>query len=182
MSKGNSWKTRNTTNADFGREGRKIVARELKTEPQFKLDELYITPFKSRKRYDEDGRWQYVAVERNTTPTGIKIMDDYLRYLSSGRSDMHAFADRHGLRTEEVAALVFILTGTKGVRFRQLYQMRLADDLLRFTDLPFDEVARRSGLGSPNNLYLTLRREYDMSASERRQFLQQEGDSERFRV
>ena len=60
--------------------------------------------------------------------------------------------------------------------------MRLADDLLRFTDLPFDEVARRSGLGSPNNLYLTLRREYDMSASERRQFLQQEGDSERFRV
>ena len=85
MAKGNSWKTRNRTNADFGREGRKIVKRELKSEPQF-------------------------------------------------------------------------------------------------TDLPFDEVARRSGLGSPNNMYLALRREYDMSASERRAFLQQEGDAGRFRV
>lgn len=182
MAKGNSWKTRNTTNADYGRDGRKIVARELKSEPQFKLEQLYITPFTSRKRFDEDGRWVYVPVERNTKPTGINIMDDYLRYLSAGRSDMRAFAERHGLRTEEVAALVFILTGTKGVRFRQLYQMRLADDLLRFTDLPFDEVARRSGLGSPNNLYLTLRREYNMSVSERRQFLQQEGDAGRFKI
>ena len=182
MAKGNSWKTRNRTNADFGREGRKIVKRELKSEPQFTLEELYITPFTLRKRFDEDGRWQYVAVERNTAPTGINVMDDYLGYLSEGRSDMQAFADRHGLRTEEVGALVFILTGMKGVRFRQLYQMRLADDLLRFTDLAFDEVARRSGLGSPNNMYLALRREYDMSASERRAFLQQEGDAGRFRV
>ena len=182
MAKGNSWKTRNRTAADFGLEGRKIVKRELKGEPQFTLEELYITPFTLRKRYDEDGRWQYVPVERNTAPTGINVMDDYLGYLSEGRSDMQAFADRHGLRTEEVGALVFILTGMKGVRFRQLYQMRLADDLLRFTDLAFDEVARRSGLGSPNNMYLALRREYDMSASERRAFLQQEGDAGRFRV
>lgn len=182
MAKGNSWKTGNRTNADRGREGRKIVKRELKSEPQFTLEEMYITPFTLRKRFDEDGRWEYVPVERDLKPTGIKIMDDYLGYLSAGRSDMQAFADRHGLRTEEVAALVFILTGMKGVRFRQLYQMRLADDLLRFTDLPFDEVARRSGLGSPNNLYLTLRREYNMSASERRAFLQQEGDAGRFRI
>ena len=44
------------------------------------------------------------------------------------------------------------------------------------------EVARRSGLGSPNNMYLALRREYDMSASERRAFLQKEGDAGRFRL
>lgn len=182
MAKGNSWKTRNRTNADYGYAPRKIVTRELKSEPQFALDDLYITPFRLRKRYDEDGLWQYVAVERNTAPTGIHVMDDYLAYLSEGQSDMQAFADRHGLKTEEVGALVFILTGTKGVRFRQLYQMRLADDLLRFTDLAFDEVARRSGLGSPNNMYLALRREYNMSATERRQFLCKEGDAGRFKV
>ena len=33
MAKGDSWKTRNRTNADFGREGWKIVKRELKGEP-----------------------------------------------------------------------------------------------------------------------------------------------------
>ena len=37
------------------------------------------------------------------------------------------------------------MTGIKGVRFRQMYQV--PDDLLRFTDMPFDEVARRSGAG-----------------------------------
>ena len=182
MAKGNSWKTRNRTNVDFGREGRNIMTRELKSTPQFTLDELYITPFAQRKRYDEDGRWQYVAVERPTAPTGIRIMDDYLRYLSAGQSDMQAFADRHGLKTDEVGALVFILTGTKGVRFRQLYQVRLADELLRYTDLPFDKVAQRSGLGSPNNMYLALRREYNMSATERRAFLRKEGDAGRFRL
>ena len=182
MTKGNSWKTRNRTASDFGREGRKIVKRELKSRPQFTMEQLYIAPFTSRKRFDEDGRWEYVAIERNLAPTGIWVMDDYLGYLSAGRSDMGAFAERHGLRTEEVAALVFILTGVKGVRFRQLYQMRLADDLLRFTDLPFDEVARRSGLGSSNNMYLALRREYNMSASERRAFLRLDGDLGRFRI
>lgn len=182
MAKGNSWKTRNHTRSYFGQEGRKIVNRELKSEPQFTFNDLYITPFAQRKRYEEDGRWQYVAVERRTSPTGIRIMDDYLNYLSAGQSDMQAFADRHGLKTEEVGAMVFILTGIKGVRFRQLFQMRMVDELLRYTVLPFDEVARRSGLGSPNNMYLALRREYNMSASERRAFLQKEGDVGRFRL
>lgn len=182
MAKGNSWKTRNWTAVDFGREGRKIMKRELKSEPQFKFDELYITPFVQKKRYDEDGRWQYVAVERNMKPTGLRIMDDYLCYLTAGHSDMQVFADRHGLKLDEVGAMVFILTGIKGVRFRQLYQMRLVDDLLRYTDMAFDEVARRSGLGSPNNMYLALRREYNMSATERRHFLRKEGDVGRYKL
>ena len=182
MAKGNSWKTRNWTAADFGHAPRKIMKRELKSEPQFKFDELYITPFMQKKRYDEDGRWQYVAVERNMKPTGLRIMDDYLGYLTAGHSDMQAFADRHGLKLDEVGAMVFILTGIKGVRFRQLYQMRIVDDLLRYTDMAFDEVARRSGLGSPNNMYLALRREYNMSATERRHFLRKEGDVGRFRL
>lgn len=182
MAKGNSWKTRNWVAAEHGREGRRIVKRNLKSEPQFALADLYIAPFSQKKRFDEDGRWQYVDVERRLQPTGLRVMDDYLAYLSEGRSDMQAFADRHGLKTEEVGAMVFILTGIRGIRFRQLYQLRLADDLLRYTDLPFDEVAQRSGLGSPNNLYLALRREYNMSATERRRFLRSEGDAGRFRL
>ena len=143
---------------------------------------MFISPFTQKKLWDEDGRWRYVPIERRTTPTGIRVMDDYLRYLADGLSDMQAFADRHGLKTEEVGALVFILTGIKGVRFRQLYQIRLVDELLRYTDMPFDEVARRSGLGSPNNMYLALRREYNMSASERRAFLRKSGDAGRYRL
>ena len=182
MRKGNSWKTRNTRYGRWSDNPRKIMKRELKTQPQFKFEQLYISPFRQRKRYDEDGRWKYVDMERQTAPTGLHIMDDFLNYLTAGQSDMQAFADRHGLKTEEIGALVFILTGIKGMRFRQLYQIRMCDELLRYTDLPYDEVARRSGLGSPNNMYLALRREYNMSASERRMFLRKDGDLGRFRL
>lgn len=176
MAKGNSWKTRNRTQAYYGYEARPILKRELKSKPQFTLDDLFISPFTKKKRFDEDGRWQYVAITRNTSPSGILVMDDYLRSLSSPDFSIGDFAERHGLKTDEVNALVFILTGIKGVRFRQLYQARMADELLRYTDLPFDEVARRSGHGSPSNFYLSLRRECNMSASERRRFLRRDGD------
>lgn len=182
MARGTSWKTRNRTRAYFGHEPRKIMKREFKGEPQYTLDSLYITPFTKRKRYDEDGRWQYVTIERNTSPTGIRVMDDFLRYLAAGNNDMQAFADRYGLKTLEVGAMVFILTGIKSTRFRQLYQMRLVDDLLRYTDLGQKEVAQRSGLGSVNNMYLALRREYDMGIGERRRFLQKAGDAGRFAI
>lgn len=182
MARGNSWKTRNRTNADYGLPSRQVVKREFRGEPQYTLDKLYISPFTRRKRWDEDGHWQYIAMERNLTPTGITVMDDYLRYLANGNSDMQAFADRYGLKREEVGAMVFILTGIRGIRFRQLYQMRLVDDLLRYTDMDKKEVARRSGLGSENNMYLALRREYNMGIGERRRFLRKESDLGRFAV
>ena len=41
MAKGNSWKTRNRTQAYYGYEARPILKRELKSKPQFTLDDLY---------------------------------------------------------------------------------------------------------------------------------------------
>ena len=180
MAKGNSWKHRNSTNADFGREPRHFLKRELRSKPQFSLDDLFITPFTKKKRFDEDGHWQYVPIARNMSPTGIHVMDDYLRSLSRPDFSIGAFAARHGLKTDEVNALVFILTGIKGTIFRQLYQARMTDELLRYTDLPFDEVARLSGHGSPSNCYLSLRRDCNMSPPERRRFLRQPGDLNRY--
>lgn len=180
MAKGNSWKARNE---DYYRHmGRKVKERQYLGEPQYTLEKLYISPFTRRKRWDEDGRWQYVGIERNTAPTGINVMDDYLRYLASGNSNMQAFVDRYGLRREELGAMVFILTGIKGERFRQLYQIRIVDDLLRYTDMDPVEVARRSGLGSKTNMYFALRREYNMCIGERRRFLRKKGDLGRFAI
>jgi len=179
MAKGNSWKTRNRRSRY--KEPRQILKRELKVEPQYKLEDLYISPFREKKRWNEDGYWKYVPIERRTAPTGIRIMDEYLNYLAAGQSDMQAFVDRFGLKTEELAGMVFILTGMKGYRFRQLFQVRLADDLLRYTDMKREEVARRSGLGSVSNFYVTLRREFNMSIPERREFLRKPGDLGRYR-
>lgn len=182
MATGISWKTRNKPADGSCAMRRPNVKRALTEAPQFRAEDWYITPFAERKLFDEDGRWHYVAVGRNLEPTGLRILDDYLRYLSGGGSDVQAFAARHGVRMAEVNAMIFVLTGVTGLRFRQLYQMRLVDDLLRYTDMTPSEVARRSGLGGSNNLYLALRREYDMSATERRRAVRQEGDLGRYRL
>ena len=180
MSVGNSWKTRNQRS--YLTQPRPVKERVVKHTPQFTFEQLYISPFTQRKRYDEDGRWQYVPMERKTSPTGILVMDQYVRFLAAGNMDLQPFLESTGLELGEINALVFILTGIKNVRFRQLYQRQLADDLLRYTDMPIDEVARRAGLGSPNNFYLTLRREWNMSATERRSRIRQEGDLGRFKI
>ena len=122
----------------------------------------------------------YDATERNLHPTGVEVMDHYLRRLSEGKDVVKDFCQIYELRTEDMDALIFILTGMSGPDFRMAYQLRLADDLLRYTNLSLAEVARRSGIGSQINLYQALRRDCNMSVTERRQFLRQEGDEGRF--
>ena len=156
--------------------------REFKGKPQWTLDEVYISPFTARRRYDEEGVMHYDAIERNTAPTGVEVMDHYLRRLSEGKDVVKDFCRIYGLRTEDMDALIFILTGMTGPDFRMAYQLRLADDLLRYTDLPLAEVARRSGLGSHTNFCVVIRRERKQTPTERREALRQKGDAGRYRV
>ena len=179
---GNAWKHRQWRPHGLYGIPRDLKERKLKDEPQFKLDDLYISPFRLRRRYSEDGRVSYEPIERRTAPTGIRMFDAYLQYLAAGNSDMEAFARQHGLKREDIDSLVFILTGMRGVDFRQAYQVRIADDLLRYTEMTVAEVARRSGIGSANNLYLTYKREFNLAPGYRRQRLRKEGDVGRYKV
>ena len=124
----------------------------------------------------------YDPVERRLNPTGVEVMDHYLRRLSEGKDVVKDFCQIYGLRTEDMDALIFILTGMSGPDFRMAYQLRLADDLLRFTDLPISEVARRSGLGSHTNFCVVIHRERKQTPTERWTALRQKGDAGRFQV
>ena len=124
----------------------------------------------------------YDPVERNLHPTGVEVMDLYLRRLTEGRDEVTAFCKIYGLRTEDLDSLIYILTGMSGPDLRLSYQLRLADDLLRYTDLPLAEVARRSGLGSHTNFCVVIRRERKQTPTERRTALRQKGDAGRYRV
>ena len=146
------------------------------------LDDLYISPFTSVRYYDDNGQPRYRPLERNLYPTGIYAADLLLQSLTLGHGSMSAIANRLGCSSRDLSGLIRCLTGQPSDQFRTAYRKRLVTDLLRFTDLPFDEVAQRSGLGSPNNMYLALRREYNMSASERRAALRLDGDLGRFRI
>jgi len=114
--------------------------------------------------------------------TGVRIFDEWLQYISEGNSDMTTFCKRYGgLRTGDLDSIAFVLTGMGGLEFQMKYRLRTLNVLLRYTDLPPDEVARRSGFGSKNNLYLTCKREYGTSPMERRRAIQKQGDAGRYR-
>ena len=149
---------------------------------QFTINDLYISPFIHRRRYSEDGHMTYVALERNLQPTGINVMDEFLRYLSQGQSDIAAFCKRNGTRVGDIDSLIFLLTDMRGVDFRQAYQMRMVDDLLRYISLPVADVAHRSGLGSRTNLYFAYKRDFKCSPTDRREQLQKQGDEDLYKV
>lgn len=164
------------------RHRRDFKPREFQGEAQFKLDELYISPFTHRRRYTESGEMQYVPIERNTNPTGIHVLDDFLRWMSRGNPDVNAFSKGYGARISDLESLIFLLTGMRGMDFRYAYQRRMADDMLRYTSLPVADIARLCGFGSRTNFYFAYKRDYKCSPSERRQELQKPEDIDLYKV
>ena len=156
--------------------------RKYQGQPQWTVNDLYISPFTAKRLYNEDGDIHYEPIARNLNPTGIKVMDHYLRRLTEGKDVLRDFCPIYGLRTEDMDSLIYILTGMKGEDFRTAYQLRMADDLLRYTDLPIKDVARRSGLGSHSNFCVFIRRNHAQSPTQRRMILQQKNDAGRFKL
>lgn len=177
---GDAWKYRQWRPHGLSGIPRNYTPRKLNVEPQFKFDDVFITPLKLKRHYADDGTVSYKEFNRTTEPTGFKIFDAFCQYLTAGNSDLQAFADQYGLRLTDIDSMVFILTGMRGVDFRQKYQVWMADQLLRYTDMTIAEVAMRSGIGSANNLYLTFKREYNLAPGYRRLRIRKPGDLGRF--
>ena len=78
--------------------------------------------------------------------------------------------------------MIFVLTGMRGIDFRKKYQVWMAGQLLRWSDMSIAEVAKRSGLGSPNNLYLTFKREYNLAPGYRRKAIRKPGDVGKYKL
>ena len=185
---GDSWKHRHASSPTF--KTKKQKPRVLKMKAPFTFDELYCSPLREERCYElkDNGTGKpqveekYVA--RNLPEvrlTGIQAMDEFVRFLADGRSDLQAFCEERGLRISDIDSLVFVLTGMRGIDFRQRYQVKMMDELLRYTSLSPAEVARRSGLGSAHNLYQTTKREYDEAPVEHRKNLREPGDEGRYR-
>ena len=101
--------------------------------------------------------------------------------LSEGKSNLKTFGEGYGLTPSDVNGLVLALTGMEAITFRIAWQMRRADELLRYTDLSIEEVARQSGVGSTTNLFYACHRDFHCSPSQRRRHLRQANDLGRYR-
>lgn len=157
--------------------------KQLLCEPQFALDGLYRMPFREVREFDpETGEARYSRIEREPERSGVWMLDELLAWLDAGApGTVQQFCEKRGLGYADLSGLVFCLTGMSGEDFRLTYQMRMADDLMRYTSMRLDEVAKRSGIGSPLNLNQSYQREYAMPPGERRRLLRKKGDVGRYR-
>ena len=151
-------------------------------EPQFTFKELYIPQFTHKLVTDEYGRSSYQPLERNFTPSGIRVLDDYLQALNRGCTDVSDFCKRYNARTADLDGLIFFLLGMPNLEFRNRWIMHNADLLLRYTDMKIDEVARRSGAGTRTNLYFMYERDLNTSPTERRNDIQKKGDVGKYKI
>ena len=146
------------------------------------IEEIYISPFTARRVYDEEGRLHWIPLERNLSPTGERHVDAFIQAFSEGHSDPKWIAARLGCRREDIWGFVRALTGMDMREFRHAYGFRLADDLLRYTSMSVDEIARRTGFHSASLLCQQFLKYRHFTPDARRQAIRQDRDEDRFRV
>lgn len=149
--------------------------------PQFTLDALYISPFTARRSFDDNGTPVYTPIDRLTRPSGIDLLDRYVQHLTAG-GRRETFCRLTGLTTGELNTFVRLLTGLTAPEFTRQYSLRLAADLLRFTDMDVREVARRSGFNGVATFHRYTRKLHNVTPQEYRRHLRQKGDAGRYRV
>lgn len=119
-----------------------------KLQPQFALSDLLISPFDAHKVYAPDGQWTWQPDERNLQPTGIAVMDQYLRWLSDGSGDTTTFCQRLGIEPAHLSCMVQLLTGFNAQELTQHIHLRVANLLITCTELPTTEILPRCGIAS----------------------------------
>ena len=180
MGNGNSWQKRQRS---YNKKGFKAVSKPkvLKYEAPFPLEKVYIAPF-SKQLVESDSGKNYAPISKNEQPSGFPVFDDYVVLLSNGSKQFDKLCEQYGIARNDLSSLVFMFTGLPSDEFRRRYMVRMADELLRYTDLDYAEVARRCGMGTKMNLYWTMKREYGISFDERRKALRKEGDLDKFQL
>ena len=150
--------------------------------PQFKPEELYISPFISRRVYDEDGNISYQPLERNLNPTGIHLLDEFLLEITAGLDSQATFCHWRGISSAHLSGFVQLLTGLSAKELRLTLALLLADDLLRYTSLTLAQIAIRIGLGTTVNLCYLFQSRYGSTPLDRKRSLRKGGDVGKFRL
>ena len=150
--------------------------------PQYSLDDLYFTVFNERRKYDEDGYPYYIPIEKNTRPTGVRVMDNFMNYLNEGYSSISSFCKTEGVNETDFSRMCKVLTGMKALEFKIRWTERTVVDLLRYTNLSPAEVADRSGVGSHNNMCIACKRVTGRSSRDFRNYEREERDVGLYRI
>lgn len=112
---------------------------------QITLDEIYVSVLQARRVARADGWERLEPVDKRLPRTGSLIMDAVAAILiTTSESTSSGVARRLGVRQEDLNGAMNILTGMPSIDFIRLYRMRQIKEWLACTDLPINEIVRRS--------------------------------------
>lgn len=146
------------------------------------LEDIYISPFTARRRYDEEGVIHWDPIERNLNPTGFPQIDHIARLMSQGYTNLKWLAQHLGCRVSDLHGWAKTLFGMNAVELRRQYIFRLADDLLRYTSMSTEQIARRTGCYSSSSLCQQFIKHRHFTPDQRRQSIRRERDENRFKM
>ena len=152
--------------------------------PQFKLEDLYITPFTGKRYFDpQTGKAYYKPVERNMTPTGVHMLDTFLQCVCTSKCyTLRSLQEQIGVSKQIFSGLCFPLTGLKFEELHEAIRLRVADDLLRYSTLEKNDIALRCGFSSNPAMYKMFQRVYKCGPGQRQKHLRQPGDEGAWKV
>lgn len=161
----------------------RVRPRKALAEAQFKFDDLFRLPFTAQRTTDELGREVMEPVDPTPPKTGVRALDDFVRWLSRGTGTLWSYCNRRGFTPTELSAMLLLLTDVPTAsEWHRRWQLLTADALLRYTKLQVKEVAEKAHMGAVVTLNATMMREYGVSPSQRRRQLQKQGDVGRYRL
>jgi len=153
-----------------------------KEEPQYSFDELYFTPFTECRKFDDEGNAYYAPIEKNTRPTGICVLDDFMNFLNDGNSSVAVFCRRKGISIAAFSGLCEVLTGMKAIPFKMKWTAQTLLDLLRYTNLSLSEAGERSGVGAWSNMHKVCKEASGYTPREYRWFERNDFDLGKYRL
>ena len=155
-----------------------IQIEDMKTKYSFET--LYVSPFTKRLGFDEkELKTIYVPMEQKRLRTGLDVVDLVVDKLIAGQDPL-TLPWQLGM-TEAVMSTTFrTLTGLTLVEFRTRWRMRVASELLRYTELPLKEVMSRICYTSQQSFSRMFRKAYGAAPREYRRICHEAGDAGKY--
>lgn len=154
----------------------------MERKPQFTVKDLFVTPFTKQRRYHEDGTAEYIDIPDTRLRTGLDVFDEMITLLKGGRYSADKLVKDLGVERKDLNGLLRLLTGLNLADFVDEWQLLLADELLRYTNMSMTKVAEFCGMGSGINLSRKVSRAYKYPPVSRRQKLRKRNDLGRYKM
>lgn len=145
-------------------------------KPKYSFETLYVSPFTKKLGFDEkELKTIYVPLEQKRLRTGLEVVDLVVDKLVAGQ-DPSVLPWQLGMKPTVLSTTLKTLTGMTLVEMRTRWRMTVACELLRYTELPLQEVMSRIGYTSAQSFSRMFRKAYGAAPLRYRTQCRAQGD------